>query len=328
MYRSLKFRNLIVIDKAQGGKSDAVNAGLNVATNPLVAIVDGDSVLESESLMRVMQLFLKEPDDLAAVGGTVRVLNGCEIENGRVSKIGLSKNPLALFQTLEYLRAFLLARLAWSEMGALTLISGAFGVFRKDILVEIGGYCSNTVGEDFEVIMKIHEHAGKSGKSLKVRFIPEPVCWTRVPTNLKQLSDQRARWQRGALETYFKYRGMLGQSKFGTVGSLGMGNMMLTDVIGPILEVLGYILVPLFWALGWLSVEFALAFLAIMLFFGIFISVSSLVLEEIELKKYPKGRQVFVLGMAAILENFGYRQLNNLFRCRGYWQYLRGSKAW
>jgi cellulose synthase/poly-beta-1,6-N-acetylglucosamine synthase-like glycosyltransferase len=328
MYGSQRYGNLLVIDKENGGKSDALNAGINVSRAPLFCAVDADSLLEPESLLRAVQPFLDDPYRVVAVGGTIRVVNGCEVRGGRVVRTGLPHRLLPLFQTVEYLRAFLMARLAWSELNALTIVSGAFGIFRRSVAVEVGGYTHGTVGEDLEIIIKIHRWMNERGQHYRIRFIPEPVCWTEAPESLRVLARQRMRWQRGALETLHRHRDMILNRRYGPVGVLGLGNALLTDVLGPPFELLGYLLIPLFWATGTLSLEFFVAFLALTFVFGISISVGSLILEEMELRRFPRARDLFVLTLAAILENFGYRQLNNVWRVGGFIQWLRGAKGW
>jgi cellulose synthase/poly-beta-1,6-N-acetylglucosamine synthase-like glycosyltransferase len=240
----------------------------------------------------------------------------------------LPRRLLPLFQTIEYLRAFLMARLAWSRLDALTIVSGAFGIFRRSIAIEVGGYTHGTVGEDLEIVIKIHRRMQEAKRDYHIRFVPEPVCWTEVPESLRVLGRQRKRWQRGALETLARHRDMILNGNYGRVGMLGLGNALLTDAFGPLFEVLGYLLVPLFWATGLLSVDFLMAFLALTFVFGICISVGSLILEELELRRFPRARDLFILTLAAILENFGYRQLNNIWRVLGFYQYLRGKQGW
>ncbi|MBT3361667.1 MAG: glycosyltransferase [Rhodospirillales bacterium] len=328
VYGSDRHPKLIVIDKDNGGKADALNAGINLARAPLFCVVDADSLLEADSLLRAVQPFLIEPDDVVAVGGSIRLANGSTIRSGRVASIGLPSNMLALFQVVEYLRAFLIARLAWSEMDALMLVSGAFGIFRRSIAIAVGGFSHGTVGEDMEIIVKIHRHLREHNINYGIRYVPDPVCWTEAPESLAVLRRQRTRWQRGALETFFKHIRMLGNPRYGLAGTVGYVYVFSSDVIGPVLEAMGYFLMPLFWYLGILSWEFFLAYMALTFVFGVFISVCSMALEEMELRRMLKPADLVVLTGVAILENFGYRQLNNLWRIQGWWQFLRGTKEW
>lgn len=328
LYSSPDFPKLLVIDKENGGKADALNAGINLARAPIVCSMDADSILESDALLRAVRPFVEDPERVIAVGGTVRLANGCKVERGRVTKINLPRNPLALFQTVEYLRAFLMARLAWSEMGALTIISGAFGLFRRSVVIEAGGYSATTVGEDMELVVRMHRLMRRKKRPYRIAYVPEPVCWTEAPENLTILGRQRARWQRGSLETYFRHAGMTFNPRYGRVGWLGFPHILLVDVIGPLIEALGYVLLPAFWLAGLLSVEYLLAFLAVSFTFGITISVLSLVLSEVQLQRFPRASDLTVLALIAVLENFGYRQISNFWRVRGWWQFLTGAKNW
>ncbi|MCC6982167.1 MAG: glycosyltransferase family 2 protein [Bauldia sp.] len=329
LYASPRYPQLLVIDKENGrGKADAMNAGISLSRAPLICAIDADSLIEPDALMRAVRPFVDDPERTIAVGGTIRIANGCKISGGRVAEIGLPRNVLALTQIVEYLRAFLLARLAWSRMETLMIVSGAFGIFRRRAVIEVGGYDPDTVGEDLELITRLHRYNRERKRDYRIEFIPEPVCWTEAPETLEGLGKQRSRWQRGAMETLFKHGDMLFRRRYGRVGSLGLGHIFLVDLIGPPVEVLGYFIIPLAWAFGILAVDYLLAFLALIFTFGVAISVASLVLEEIELRRFPKARDLLVLAGVAILENFGYRQLSNFWRVRGMYQYFRGVKAW
>lgn len=319
---------LIVIDKENGGKADALNAGINVSRAPIFCSMDADSLLEPDALLRVVRPFVEDPVRTVAVGGTVRIANGCRIADGRVLKVGLPRNLLALLQTVEYLRAFLMARLAWSRINTLTIISGAFGLFRRSRVVEVGGYARGTVGEDMELVVKLHRLMRDKGLPYRIGFVPEPVCWTEVPEDLRVLGRQRARWQRGALETFERHWGILFKPRYGRVAVVGFGYILLVDVLGPVVDLLGYVLIPLFWVSGVLAIEYMLAFTAVSFTFGVVISVGALALEESQLRRFPRARDLMVLTLVAVLENFGYRQLNTLWRLRGIWQYLRRSQSW
>ncbi|MBA3678154.1 MAG: glycosyltransferase [Sphingosinicella sp.] len=328
LYASPRIPRLLVVDKENGGKSDALNAGINVARSPLFCSIDADSLLESDALLRAVRPFVEEPTLTIAVGGTIRIANGSTIAAGRVLEVKLPRNFLALVQIVEYLRAFLMARLALSRMQVLTVISGAFGLFRRQLVVEVGGYSHGTVGEDMELVVKLHRHMRDRKLPYRVDFIPEPVCWTEAPDTWTILGRQRARWQRGALETFFKHRDMLFNPRYGRIGFVGFGQVLIVDVVGPIVEVLGYFLMPLLWAVGLLAVDYLFAFLAITFTFGIFVSVASLILEEVELRRFGSAHDLVVLMLISIVENFGYRQITNFWRLRGFWEFLRKKQGW
>jgi cellulose synthase/poly-beta-1,6-N-acetylglucosamine synthase-like glycosyltransferase len=328
LYSSPVTERLLVVDKENGGKADAQNAGINVCRAPVFCVIDGDSILEPDALMRAAQPFIDDPERTIAVGGTIRIANGSRIESGRVTEVRLPTKLLPLFQVMEYLRAFLMARLAWSRINTLMLVSGAFGVFRRAEVVAVGGFTKGSMGEDLDLVIKLHRHMMDIGRKYRIQFIPEPVCWTEAPESLSVLSRQRSRWQRGALECFFRYRSMLFNPRYGRVGFLGFGHIFVVDVLGPIAEVLGYILMPAFWLLGILSFEYLLAFTALVFTYGVCISVCSLILEEAELQRFPRARDLAILTVVAVLENFGYRQINNFWRVKGYWQYLRSDQSW
>jgi cellulose synthase/poly-beta-1,6-N-acetylglucosamine synthase-like glycosyltransferase len=328
IYASPRSDRLFVVDKSNGGKADAQNAGINVSRAPIFCVIDGDSILEPDALLRAVQPFIEDPERTIAVGGTIRIANNSTIESGRVKTVRLPTRILPLFQVVEYLRAFLMARLAWSRINTLMLVSGAFGVFRRREAVAVGGFTKGSMGEDLDFVIKLHRHMLDNKKEYRIEFIPEPVCWTEAPETLAVLARQRSRWQRGALEAFFRYRGMLFNPRYGRVGFLGFGHILIVDVLGPIMEVLGYVLMPLFWLTGVLSTEHLLAYTALVFVYGVFVSVASLILEELELKRFPRPVDLAILTLAAVAENFGYRQLNNFWRVKGYWQYLRADNSW
>jgi cellulose synthase/poly-beta-1,6-N-acetylglucosamine synthase-like glycosyltransferase len=328
LYTSSLNERLFVVDKENGGKADAQNAGINICRAPLFCVIDGDSILEPDALMRAAQPFIDDPERTIAVGGTIRIANGSRIDSGRVTEVHLPTKLLPLFQVVEYLRAFLMARLAWSRINTLMLVSGAFGMFRRTEVVAVGGFTKGSMGEDLDLVIKLHRYMIDAGRKYRIQFIPEPVCWTEAPETLKVLGRQRTRWQRGALECFFRYRSMLFNPRYGRVAFLGFGHMLVVDVLGPIAEILGYVLIPTFYLLGILSLEHLLAFTALVFVYGICISVCSLILEEAELQRFPRARDLAVLTVAAVVENLGYRQLNNFWRIKGWWQYLRADQNW
>ena len=328
IYTAADQPRLIVIDKANGGKADALNAAINIARSPLVCTIDADSILEPDALLRAVQPFIEDPERVIAVGGSIRIANGCRVDHGRLMDIGLPRNGLALIQTVEYLRAFLIARLASSELGAATIISGAFGLFDRQALLRVGGYSLGTVGEDMELVVKLHRWFRDNRRPYRMTFVPEPVCWTEVPETMAGLAGQRQRWQRGALETFFKHADMLATLRYGRVAGLGMTQVLVTDVLGPFAELMGYVLIPLLCAGGLLSWSYFVAFLAVSMGFGLAINVGGLALEEAVLWRVARSWDVLLLVAVAIVEIFGYRQLSNLWRVQGTWQFLRRKKGW
>lgn len=321
--------DLIVIDKDNGGgKADATNAGISVSRYPIFCTVDADSLLEPSALLKTIQPFIDDPERVVAVGGTVRIINGCRVENGEIKEIKLSKKLLPLFQTLEYIRAFLMGRLAFCRLKIVTIISGAFGVFKKDAVLKVGGYSIDSIGEDYELVLKLHKYFLKNKEDYEVKFIPEPVCWTEVPESLKSLRSQRIRWQQGALEGFFKHIEMFMNPKYGRIGMLGFLLSFIFDILGPLAELFGYVLIIPLLFMGKIGLLLTIDFFIVFFVFGVFISVMSLILEEISLKRFKTAEDLLTLGLIAIAENFGYRVLNNIWRIMGCVRFLRRDRSW
>lgn len=326
VYRSTVHPNLRVIDKENGGKADSLNAGINVARHPLFCGVDADSVLERDSLQRVVKPFLRDPD-MVASGGTVRVANGCVVREGHLLQVGLPRNGWALFQVVEYLRAFLFGRLGWSRLNALLVISGAFGLFRTETVVQVGGYRTRSIGEDMELVVRMHHQLRAQGVPYRMEFVPEPVCWTEVPEDLGSLRNQRVRWQRGLGESLAAHWGLMFDRRGGAPGFLAFPFMVLFEWLGPLVEVGGYVFMVMAIAYGLISWAAFAAFMLVAIGLGVLFSVSSLLLEEMSFHLYPKYRQLAVLALVAVAENFGYRQLNSWWRLKGLWLWATGRQG-
>jgi len=326
IHRSTRFPNLRVVDKDNGGKADALNAGINAARYPLICGVDADSVLERDSLARVVQPFLVDPS-VVAVGGTVRIANGCTVRGGFLAEVGLPRNLLALMQIVEYLRAFLFGRVGWSALNGLLIISGAFGLFRKDVVIAAGGYLHDTIGEDMELVIRLHRHCLAQGRPYRIAFVPNPVCWTEAPEDLRVLKSQRVRWQRGLAESLSKNLGLLCKPGSGAVGWLAFPFFAVFEWMGPLIEVVGFVFMAAGALLGVVSWQAFWAFLLVAVAFGITLSVSAILLEEISFHTYERPRHLAVLLGVVLVENLGYRQLNSAWRVWGLLQWLRGGKA-
>src|ERR1700733_333851 len=316
---------LLVIDKENGGKSDSLNAAINYASAPLVAAVDSDSLLESNSLLLVVKPFL-EDESTIAVGGIIRIVNGCTVEHGAVTKVAAPPSMLVKFQVVEYLRAFLGGRVALSYMNSVLLISGAFGLFRRDRLIEAGGFEAGSLAEDLELVIRLHRISREKKRSYKIVFVPTPVCWTEVPDSRKNLRVQRKRWQRGGVESMWKHRGMLFNPRFGIVGCFGMPYLLLLEILGPCLEVTGIVITIAGLVVGFISMTTALLFFIGSVLFGTMISISAVLLEEFTTRRYAHPLDLASLIVAAFVENFGYRQINALWRFEGIFDVLRAKK--
>jgi len=327
LYGSPRHPRLLVVDKENGGKSDALNAGINLARYPLFCAVDADSLLDHDSLLQVVRPFIEEPDRMIAVGGRIQIVNGCTVRAGQVVETGLPRQLLPLLQTIEYIRSFLISRLAWSRLDAMLIISGAFGVFKRSAAVAVGGYSHNTVGEDMEIVVKLHRYHRERNLPYQMRYVPESVCWTEAPPTLRLLRRQRTRWQRGMIETISKHRDMIFNARYGPSGTIGMGYFFLFDLVGPLVELFGYVMIPISFLLGHLDTNFFLAYLMLTFTYGIFLSTCSLAIEMV-VTRTAKVSDLWLLTLVAVAENFGYRQLNNIWRLEGIVRFLRGEKGW
>ena len=326
IYRSTRYPNVRVIDKVNGGKADSLNAGINASRYPLFCGVDADSVLQRDSLAKVTEPFLRDPT-VVATGGTVRVANGCEISGGFLTRVGLPTSKLALFQVVEYLRAFLFGRLGWSALNGMLIISGAFGIFRKDAVVLAGGYRPDTIGEDMELVVRMHRTLREKRQPYRIEFVPDPVCWTEAPEDMATLKNQRVRWQRGLAESLNANWGLMFSRNGGVPGWVAFPFMLFFEWLGPVIELGGYIYMFYAFLTGLISWEAFGAFLFVALGLGILLSASGLMLEEMSFHLYPRGKQLVTLGLVVILENFGYRQLNTWWRLIGLWRWLVQKEA-
>ena len=315
VYESRDPIRLLVIDKENGGKADSQNAAINFARADLLCIVDSDSLMEENALLYVVKPFLEDPQTIAT-GGIIRVVNGCTVEGGRVVDVRTPRSWLPLFQAVEYLRAFLGGRVAWSFLNALMIVSGAFGVFKREVLVEAGGFSTTMMGEDMEMVVRLHKIWRRSRKPYKIVFVPEPVCWTEVPETAKVLAKQRNRWQRGTVDTIALHPTMLFNPRYGTTGMLSLPYFFLFEMLGPAVELLGYILTTVGLIFGLIRVELAFLFLLVSILFGILLSMSSVVLEELTQRRYPRPSDLARLFAASVVENLGFRQAMTIWRSR------------
>lgn len=325
IYRSAKHSNLRLVRKQNGGKADALNVGINMSRFPLFCAVDADSILQRDSLDKLIKVFVDNPKTVAA-GGSVRVANGSEVHKGLLVRPIISNNFLARLQTIEYIRAFLFGRMGWSPLNGVLIISGAFGVFRKNAVVECGGYNPNTVGEDMELILRLHRLCQQKQQPYHIDFVPDPVCWTEAPEDLKTLRNQRIRWQRGLWESLTSNIKIALTNKPNVAGWLTFPFMLIFEAIGPIIELIAYIVTAIFYLSGAIDANLMAAFIIVAFVFGIFISTLSLLLEELSFHVYRSRLTVFRLLLCAIVENIGYRQMNSWWRMIGTWRWLRGQK--
>lgn len=326
IYASRRHASLRVVDKENGGKADALNVGINASRYPLFCAIDADSILQRDSLRRVAQPYHDDPRTIAT-GGTVRVANGCTVVNGHLEKVDLPANPLALLQIVEYLRAFLFGRLGWARLNAVLIISGAFGVFRKDAVIAAGGYREGSMGEDMELVVRLHRDFRLARRPYAIHFVPDPICWTEAPESLAVLKSQRIRWQRGLAESLALHRDLMLSRAGGAPGHLAYPFFLLFECWGPLIEVSGYAFMALLFAIGHISGTAFLSFLALAFAMGFLLSMSALLLEEVSYHLYPRTAHAARLVLAAVLENAGYRQLATAWRLVGLVRWLRGARA-
>ncbi|MFP4588365.1 MAG: glycosyltransferase family 2 protein [Candidatus Acetothermia bacterium] len=328
IYKSITEENLLVLDKENGGKADALNAGINYTRSDLFVAVDADTLIEKDSLWHLVAPYLENPTRVVGVGGIVRIANNCKIENSEILEARLPRRFLPAVQVMEYIRAFLFGRAGWSRIQGLPIISGAFGLFERDAAVEIGGYRTDTVGEDMDLVLRLHRQMRDEGQNYQISFVPVPVCWTQAPSSLRVLSRQRNRWQRGLAESLTYNWRMICNPRYGPVGLAGLPFFFFFELLGPVVEVSGYLVFLVSFALGWINLPFALTFITVAVLYGVFLSLSALTLEEFTLKRYDNPwDRVKLLGLA-VLENLGYRQLHAFWRVKGLFDFLRKSKSW
>lgn len=327
VYRTPRMENLIVVDKENGGKADALNAGINFSRYPVLISMDADSVLEKEALVRIVTPFLQN-NTVVAVGGVVRIANGCVVEEGEIKEVRLPRTPLGKLQTVEYLRSFFTGRIGAASMGMLLIISGAFGAFRKDAVVAVGGYTTHCIGEDMDLVVKLHRGMKNAGIPYRIDFLPDPICWTQPPENLRDLYRQRKRWQIGLINVLLRHRDMAFNPRYGKAGMIMLPYYWIFEFIGPLFETLGYFVIPLSWWLGIISWQFTLLFFLLVVMVGLILSLGAILQESFAMRKFPKMSQVLTLATYALVDNFGFRQFNTVIRSIGCLKYHSGKNTW
>lgn len=327
IYRNQKYEKLILVDKLNGGKADAINAGINISKYPLFACIDADSILESDSLIKLTMEFMEKPETVA-VGGIVRIANGAVIRNGKLEKMSLPKSMIAKLQIVEYLRAFLTGRTYWSVDNSMLIISGAFGAFNKSAVIQCGGYRVGTVGEDMEIVVRLHKYFRDQKKRYNISFLADPICWTQAPETLKDIKSQRKRWQIGLMDTLMRYKGMLLNPKYGKLGMFSFPYFWSIEFLGCIVEFLGYIVIPLAYLFGLLAMTNFVLYLTIATLLGTMLSLGSILLEQSSFKKYTSFKDTIVLSLFSIIENFGFRQLIILYRMSGILNFRKSRHTW
>lgn len=331
VYKSINpvFHKLIVIDKENGGKADALNVGVNLSNQPYVVCIDVDCILEEDALLKMIKPFLESTSKrVIASGGVVRIANSCEVEDGRLIKVHLPDQFLPRVQTLEYIRAFLLGRMAWSRLNGLLLISGAFGVFDKDILIKSGGYNHNTVGEDMELVVRMRRYMEENNLPYQVTYIPDPLCWTEAPASFKILGRQRNRWTRGTIETLNFHRKLFFNPRYGILGMLSYPYWFFFEYLAPIIEFLGFIIFLAFALLGLVEWGFFATLLVFIFSFGFMYSLFAMLMEVLTYNQYKKKREMLILIITAITEPLIFHPFVVWSAIKGNIDFWRKKNSW
>ncbi|WP_284645785.1 glycosyltransferase family 2 protein [Paenibacillus silviterrae] len=330
VYRSRMHMNLFLIDKENGGKSDALNAGINLSKYPYFVSLDGDTVLEQDAFLKVVRPIMeaRPGEEVICTGGSVGIANGSEIVSGHLAadRIGLSRNKLVVMQVIEYLRGFLMGRIALGKYNVLLIVSGAFGVFRKDWVIAAGGYEVGTVGEDMELIVRLHRLIRERKSNAKIVYIPDTVCWTEAPESMAVLKRQRTRWHRGLFESIWRHKKMLLNPRYGRIGLVAMPYYLFVELLGPLVEVLGYINVVINVILGDVYYPMAALLFVALLIYGSFLSMGAVLLEEWSMRKYPLPSHLIRLFLYSASETFWYRPIMTWWRLIGLFEAIRGKK--
>jgi len=323
------FDKLIVIDKINGGKADALNVGINISVNPYIICIDVDCILHKDALLILAKPFLEKSDvHVIATGGVVRIANSCVIKGGTLIKINVPDKLLVRVQVIEYLRAFLLGRMAWSKLDGLLIISGAFGMFDKEIAIKAGGYSAETVGEDMELIVRMRRYMLENKKKYAVTYIPNPLCWTEAPDSFAILLKQRSRWTRGTMETLWSHRKMFLNPKYKILGLVSVPYWFTFEYLAPLIESIGLLITLLFAILGFLSWQFFFIMLLFVYSFAIMFSILTLLTEELTYRQYPRVQDFAKLLLGVFAEPFYFHVFTVYAALVGNIEKIRGKKGW
>lgn len=328
VYRSADEPALVVIDKENGRcKADASNTGINAASGMLILIIDADTVLEPEALNRAVIPYLEDPQTVG-VGANLGLTNGCRIDHGRIVDVRLPRNWFARFQIIEYMRAFLLFRLACAWVNAVPIVSGAFGLYRRDAVLAVGGYDRSSIGEDMDLTTRLQEYIRNRGERFRITFNPNILCWTQAPEDWASLRGQRCRWRRGLLQVLWRRRRMIGNPRFGIVGLGMLPYVFFIEGLGPLIEIFGYLLTTVAFLLGFLNWSHYVILIAVSLLFGWASTLLAVLLSDVATRRYMTGHDLLLLVVVALVENLGYRQLVSWWGCVGTLQAITGKGGW
>lgn len=327
VYKSSSDPRLLVIDKEKGGKADSLNVGLNTTRMPYTLTIDADVILDEEALLRIMKPILNDPERMVAGGGIVRIVNECVVKGGQVVQPRLPKKPLVLYQIVEYMRAFTAGRAGFARLNSLVIISGAFGVIAADLARDIGGFSRETVGEDLEIMVRLHKYLRQQKADYCVFYAAFPICWTEVPETLRALGRQRSRWHRGLSEAMWKHKSMIFNPRYGRIGMFAMP-VFFFEWLGPVLEACGYAFFIYLIATRQFAFWFVVPFFVIAILWGVLLSVMAVAMQDLEFRWLSRWRSLLRLLTFAIAENVGYRQVSVIWRLRGLVAWIFGRKEW
>ena len=324
------YKRLTVIDKENGGKSDALNTGIAYATSKMIACIDVDCIMEDDALLRMVKPFLEETQkQVIAVGGVIRIANDCVVKKGRLLEVRLAKKWLPTFQTLEYIRAFLLGRMAWGHLNGLLIISGAFGLFDRKLVVEAGGYDTTTVGEDMELVVRMRRIMADRNVPYRVAYVPDPLCWTEAPESHNVFIKQRNRWTRGTIETLQRHKKIAFRKKYGLMGMLSYPFWALFEWLAPLIEFAGLVYFAVLAILGWINWHHFWLLTLLVYVYAVMISWLALLLEETTYREYTKGSALIKLMLAAMLEPVFYHPITVWAAVKGNWdKFVKKQKTW
>lgn len=323
------YSKLTVVDKENGGKADALNVGINISLNEIIACIDVDCILSSDSLTRMMRPFMEETNrQVIAVGGVIGVANNCDVKDGTVTQYRVPETLLGRFQVIEYFRSFLMGRMAWTRVNGLMLISGAFGFFKRDLVMKVGGYFPKIVGEDMELMVRMRRYMEENKLPYKVGFIPDPLCWTEVPESEQILSRQRNRWMRGTIETLQLHQKIRLNPEYGIMGMVSYPFWAIFEKMAPIFEVLGVIYTIAMIITGDISALYFIGLFIVIYFFSIMISSFSILYEEIAYNNYKSSKDLNKLIKTILIEPFVIHPKLMWWGLKGHWDFIKGKGGW
>ena len=327
------YSNLVIIDKKNGGKADALNAGINISQKELFLAMDVDCIIESDALLKMVKPFIDDnKNEVIDSGGVIRIENSCELTDGKITKVKYPKNIWAKFQVIEYFRAFTLGRMAWSKLNGLIIISGAFGLFDRKRVIKIGGYDKTSIGEDLELVVRLRRYMHEvEKKKYRVAFIPDPLCWTEVPESYKVLSRQRNRWTRGAIDTIKKHRKMFLNPKYGLIGMASFPNWVLFEWLAPLIQAVGLIYFFILLYFDMVNIPVFLILLVFVLTFSFMYSIFAVFFEAYTFHKYKGARYITQTILLIFAEMFFYQPMNMIFSLHGHFDAYfnkKNKKTW